>query len=61
MDVHNIFEWEPEKNKQLSLQVTQMVSELLHVPSTRVFINFVFVAASNWGSQSTTVAVLLDA
>lgn len=59
VSVHSIFEWDPEKNKQLSLEFTQLISEQLNVPTTRVFINFVMVKASNWGSQGTTVAVLL--
>lgn len=59
MSVHSVYEWDAEKNKQLSLEFTQSVSELLSVPTTRVFINFVLVPVSNWGTNSTTVAHLL--
>lgn len=35
----SVYEWDAEKNKQLSLEFTQSVSELLSVPTTRMFIH----------------------
>lgn len=56
--VRSIESFDSETNKKTSAAVCATVSDLLHVPSDRIFINFIQTPATHWGFNSTTVATL---
>lgn len=57
--VRSIERFDSEANQTTSAAVCATVSELLRVPSDRIFINFIQIPATHWGFNSTTVATLL--
>lgn len=57
--VRSIESFDSETNQKTSAALCATVSELLQVPSDRIFINFIQIPATHWGYNSSTIASLL--